>query len=330
MSNKRKSRLWNLLLKSLLVIAVGYLVYSQILKNQNLENIKTEFFNAMDSGDIWYICLVLLIMPFNWVLEAVKWRKLLSEFVDIGFNRSLKAVMTGITLAVVTPGRIGEYGGRITHLEAKYNWPGLVATFVSSLSQNLANLIFGFIGTLVFLKAYLQIQTYAWWGVMVTGLTVILIIVFVYLNVSVFRRFFKSILPRALLKRAKKPLKMLTVYKRDLLNYAFVLSVFRYVIYTSQYVLVLYAFGLDIPIIASISGVSMIFLFQSGIPLPPFLGILARGELALFVWSTFSENVLGILAATFALWFINLIIPTLIGLFFVLRVNIIRSFGYDK
>jgi len=53
-----------------------------------------------------------------------------------------------------------------------------------------------------------------------------------------------------------------------------------------------------------------------------------RGEVALFVWGNFCDNELSILASTFSLWVINMIIPALIGIFFIMNINVLKSLGY--
>jgi hypothetical protein len=72
-----------------------------------------------------------------------------------------------------------------------------------------------------------------------------------------------------------------------------------------------------------ISGIFLVFLIQSGIPLPPFLSMLARVEIAVIIWSVFERDVMIILSATFSLWIINLLIPSLIGAIFLVKKPIL-------
>ena len=65
-----------------------------------------------------------------------------------------------------------------------------------------------------------------------------------------------------------------------------------------------------------------IYLIQTGIPLPAFLSIFARGEIAVIVWSGLGIDKFIALAATFGLWFINLILPALIGTVILYRTDI--------
>ena len=59
-------------------------------------------------------------------------------------------------------------------------------------------------------------------------------------------------------------------------------------------------------------------------------GLVARGNLAVYLWQQFGANDLSALAATFSLWVINLILPALIGTFLLLRVNIAQSLNYNN
>jgi hypothetical protein len=112
-------------------------------------------------------------------------------------------------------------------------------------------------------------------------------------------------------------------FKNKILIKALILSAMRYLVFTGQYALLLYYFGITIPFLAMISGIFLVFLIQSGIPLPPFLSMLARVEIAVIIWSVFERDVMIILSATFSLWIINLLIPSLIGAIFLVKKPIL-------
>ena len=80
---------------------------------------------------------------------------------------------------------------------------------------------------------------------------------------------------------------------------------------------------------AGYAGIATIYLLQTIVPLPAIAGLLVRGSLAVFVWSSFGANEISSLAASFVLWIINLILPALIGTFSLFSVNITKSLGYD-
>jgi type III secretory pathway component EscU len=102
-------------------------------------------------------------------------------------------------------------------------------------------------------------------------------------------------------------------------------SLIRYITYLSQYVLIIYFFGVTDNFFASVLGVITIFFLQSNLPLPPALSVLARGEMAIFLWSVFTTNVLGVLAASFTLWLINLVFPAILGTIIISQAKIFEE-----
>ena len=68
----------------------------------------------------------------------------------------------------------------------------------------------------------------------------------------------------------------------------------------------------------------MLFLL-SFIPTIGISEISNRGSLAVLFLGILSDNMLGILVATVALWIINLIIPAFIGTVFIFTLKFIRN-----
>src|SRR5687768_6738299 len=75
---------------------------------------RSDYFRAfsIESWQIasWHILVVLILMPFNWYLETLKWYGFLSVHARVRFSTAYKAVISGIALSLFTPNRIGEYG----------------------------------------------------------------------------------------------------------------------------------------------------------------------------------------------------------------------------
>jgi hypothetical protein len=89
-------------------------------------------------------------------------------------------------------------------------------------------------------------------------------------------------------------------------------------------------FGIKVNLLEGFAGISSIFLIQTGVPLSAGLALLARGEIAVFVWSHFGANELSVLAATFGLFIINLILPALWGAIIIAKINTSKPSGYEK
>ncbi len=123
---------------------------------------------------------------------------------------------------------------------------------------------------------------------------------------------------------------MLRNYTSKELTKVLFFALARYATYTMQYYLMLKYFGIEVPLWTGLACIAAIFLLQTSIPLPPIMGLLVRGEVALFVWGNFCDSELNILASTFGLWVINMILPALIGIIFIVNINVLKSLGYEN
>jgi hypothetical protein len=69
----------------------------------------------------------------------------------------------------------------------------------------------------------------------------------------------------------------------------------------------------------------LVFFFITITPTIALAEIGVRGSVALLVFGLFSNNVVGILSSIFILWIINLIIPAIIGSFFIFSLKFFRK-----
>ena len=111
---------------------------------------------------------------------------------------------------------------------------------------------------------------------------------------------------------------------KDLLV-TFLYSVFRYLVFSIQFLILLHVFNVDILLYNAIVSVMLVFFFITLTPTITIAEIGVRGSMALLVFLKFSTNVIGILSSTFLLWIINLIIPAIIGSFFIFSLKFFRK-----
>lgn len=315
-------------LKLLLLVLVGYVLYDQIIMNQDIDTIIDQLNEGLKGGKWAYLLVCILLMPINWFIESVKWRTLILPWREISQVDALKAIYAGISLGLVTPARIGEYAGRLLLIEGGDRSRSIPATLVSSIAQNISNIVGGYIGSLIFCFCYFSINRFVFIAGSILGLLVIIMLGALYFNISKLNIEWLNRFKWG--KLLNKQAHVLSLYDKSILQRVLTLSHLRYLIYCSQYVLILYFLGIELSVIAAFSGVAVIYLLQSGIPLPPMLSVVARGELAVIIWSLFTVNVGGILVATFGLWVINLVFPALLGVLIVLNVNYIKSSQNDE
>jgi len=305
-------------------------IYAQVLGKENLKALWQEFQKQVREGEIIWLILTIVFLPINWLLETQKWRVLLSPVVKLPLWRSFKGIMAGVTVSIFTPNRVGEYGGRVLLVDPKHNWHAVVATLVGSLSQLAALLTCGLIGLLYFAWRFLQVEPMVLQVVLLFGVSLLGLLFFSFFNIDLVIPVVKRI---PLVQRFKKQLKFLKVLKKyssKLLSKALALSFLRYLTYSVQFFFLLRFFGINASFFEALAGISTVFLLQTSIPMPPIFGLVARGPVAVYVYGFFGGNEISILAATYSLFVINLVLPSLIGAVFILKTNVLKSLGYES
>lgn len=311
--------------KVILVLLLAYTLYQQIWGHDYWAS-----FLSLCTPERWLengvlLLLVFILMPINWLTEARKWWLLLQRLAPSPYRLAVSAVFAGISLSLFTPHRIGEYGGRVLSYPSNMHPKVLLASLVANYGQLLCLLTAGSFGIFYLGRSFLPENRILFYGVVLLGSVSLLLLWWGFLAVH-------HLMP--LLERFKWP-KWLTwlpktlvtagQFDQVLLLRSAAWAGLRFLIYSVQFVFLLIFFGLDIPWHILLSGVFVIYLLQSGLPLPPALGMLTRGELGILVWHDFEANPLAILAASLALFIINLAIPALLGVMVIVKTNITKS-----
>jgi hypothetical protein len=312
---------WGVIIKLAGLILIIYLLFSQLAAMDWKELIR-RFSADFSASRMYYLLIVLLLMPVNYWLEVKKWEWLTRSFIPLNTKSSWRSVLSGLALANSTPLRLGDYAGRVLHLSADDVPKALIANFVASLIQNIVNLSIGFILLYFYLNKFNNHQFDIQYLYAIGLLLIVLVLSLISLN----RNRIEAWANIPFLKKIKQPILkhigFLKAYNRSLISKITWLSVLRYLIYLFQYYFVLLFFGAALDTISAIQGIAVVYLIQSAIPLPAILGFVARAEIALIVWGVFSLNPLIILCASYGLWIINQLIPSLGGMIFLSQLKV--------
>ena len=277
----------------------------------------------------YIIFIVVVFMMFlNWFLEALKWRFLIAKIEKVSIKTSIRAIFSGITVSAFTPNRVGEYGGRVFCLENADRIQAVLITVIGSMAQLLTTIIFGSIG-LLYLPTYKSDFSlffdkvsfaYPVLAFILILLNVLLILLF--LNVSVLTNVLAKI---SFLKKFEKYNAVFSFYSFEELLKVFSYSIARYVIFTTQFFILLQLFDVQILYADAIILIMSMLFVVSVIPTIAITEIGVRGSVALALFGLVSANAVGILSATFVLWIINLLIPSLIGVIFIFTLKFFRK-----
>lgn len=317
--------------KIVFVLALLILLYFDLNSRKNLPEIWQEFLYHLSGANWFWLIAVLVLMPFNWMAESEKWLQFVRRHQVMPRRTALMAVLAGVSVSLFTPNRVGEFGGRILFVRPEGRWIAAIANLVGNFAQYMVLLATGVAGAIYVMCRFevidqrlgwllvaggtIGLAGMAWWYFHIEGviafvrkLPVLKPLQFIwnYLNLGILREFTRNELI-------------------DIIRWAAI----RYSIYAFQYFCLLHFFSIHVDVLGGFSGIAALFLLQTSIPMPPVTGLVARGNLAVLLWSQFGANEISSLAATFTLWVINLIIPALIGTFAIVYVRIENTSATD-
>lgn len=289
-----------LLIKILFVIVLIYIIYNQLTKTQS-----SQADQLVLSAPIGLV-LTLLLMPLNWTLEGLKWRAILLKFKTIiPFKTLLFSLFTGISTSLFTPNRAGNFIGRMIWFGSAIRVQVSVLSIYGNMAQWLSSIIFGLLG--LALVQFFQMPELQLWQLISLVVFIALVVLLYFIPFWAPQFLGKFIYPRKM-DHAARILKEHHNLKWELLIY----SLLRHAVFSTQFVLTLYAFG--IPINGQLFyAVWITYLIMTLIPSPLLGKLLIRESVALFVIGAMSINSSVILLSTVLIWFINLSIPAIIG-----------------
>lgn len=298
------------------------LIYFTLRKN-DFPALYQTFIKQLSFEALPYLISVLILMVINWWLEAIKWQLLMKPIKVLTLIDSAKAVLIGLTTSIFTPNRIGEYLGRVFVSTTDKRWQAAVALSLGSMLQMALIGTFGIVALVYFFRWSTAESVFG--NVSLGLLTMVVIAMFLgyFFSSSIVAfclRHFSSALARF-----SPHLQFVTSYSAAQLWILLFYSTTRLAVYVFQYALLLRFFGIQVPLDLAICAILITYLFQTGLPLPTMISLVARGEIALLIWNYFDVNELSTLATSYGLWVINVALPALVGMLFVLKLEPTRT-----
>jgi hypothetical protein len=317
------------LLSTALTLLLLALLYHELKHREQWSHLQVVFQQLQAAENYVWLLLALLLMPFNWLAETGKWRQLLQQYEPMSWWKAQQAVWVGLAVSLFMPNRTGEFAGRILFVRPENRRFAITANLIGNYAQMTVTGCMGLWG-LCLLFSTLWYPDFAGPVLLVVAAAAGCgVLLFLYLRLRYLPRYL-SRTPHLLVKRFAKEILFFDACHalewRRLLGWA----ILRYALFASQYYFLLIFFGVKPGIFLAFAGISALFLFQTGIPLPPLAGLLARGNAAVFLWGQMGAPEVCSLAATFALWIINLILPALVGTFSLFFVNIVKTFTHEN
>lgn len=305
-------------IKIAVVAFAFWFIYRKLTSHNDLKEF-VKLLASIPSQQIWLVLgTVFLLMLFNWGLEAVKWKELIARVEQISLWRAVESVFCGLTWAVFTPNRLGEYGGRVFFLSPKRRIIGVVAMTVGNIGQLVLTNVFGAITVCIFVYRFIPLEPILQAATCGIALVFALFFIVFYFNIKWLNGLLLSI---KFTRKYQKFYAVLARYKKKELLKILLFCLARYAIFTTQYIIMFLWLIPDLKMMDILLLVPILFFVQSTLPSLDLLDIGIRSVTALFFFKYITDQNTAVVACIASIWLINIIIPAILGSYFVFKLN---------
>jgi len=309
-------------------IILAFSIYRQVQRQPDWEVSMVQLQHVFTGNLKWLLLLALALMLVNWGLEARKWQLALRNLQHLGFLKAFKATFTGSTMASFTPNRTGEYVGRILYIQEGKRLQAISLTLICSMAQLQITLYAGLIGLWFFKRSFGSVvddpySDVLWMNMLFYGvLAAAVLLTIFYFRLS---WLIKLIHRWGVAPNFVRYITVLEECNATILLRILSLSGMRYLVFALQYYLLFTVFGVEVNWWQTLQSVSVLFLVLAILPSFTFLTDLGiRWKAGIEIVQLYSSNTVGIFAAAFTIWLVNLIIPALIGSLLILGIRVFK------
>ena len=253
---------------------------------------------------------IVLVVPNIW-LAYLKWNTTINVVANgTPGRRKTHSFFAGIVTGMLTPNMIGNFIGRLYYFDRGHRAQIILFTLLSNYAQFLASLTFGWFAVLVVGDFYVigsSKSLLVWLGM---GVVIAYLIYFFIDN------FLHKIRNKGYLKRFNESLKNNGSFRFKILG----LSFGRFLIFTLQFSLVLSAFGEPLSLF-SIMAIWQVYLLTMLAPSLILGKIGVRESISIFILTGIGMNEFAVLFASLIIWFVNSLLPVLVGLIICKKPN---------
>ena len=257
------------------------------------------------------LVVAVALLPVNIVLESIKWQTALRNTVSLPFAKALSSVLFGYTGAFITPNSVGEYPTRALLLPEGSRTQAVAMGFVGSIVQTMVVAACGAVSLFFFVQNTDSLAID--YSKILVAMVLLLLLAVVFVSkihsVGVFMQksrfgFVRKIGNGLYYTTVSQLVKLITV------------SLLKYFAFSTQFLLILVAFGLDVAVIEAIVAVNVFYLFLTFTPLINIFEVAVRSSWAILIFGRYSVSSISIIAASTLFWVMNFCLPTFVGLFF--------------
>ncbi|CAM3829985.1 flippase-like domain-containing protein [Sphingobacterium prati] len=314
----RQKKYISLLLKILVFVFATWYIIAKVSDKSNIGKFKTLIVGLEQHSVVLTLILIVVLMLVNWLLEVVKWRYLASKLEQISFWKAFQSVFCGLTWAIFTPNRIGEYGGRVLFLQPQNRAKGAVAMGVGLFAQLVLTSVTGSLSIAWFICKFLSTPLSVQFAVWLLAIIYAIGFVILYFNV----RWVDILVGKIkFLTKIKPFFEVLEHYSARELSIVLINSLARFIIFTSQYIILMKLTLPELPLLSMILMIFILFFVQAALPTLDIFDFSVRSFVASNLYSYITTQEIAVMAIVSCIWFVNLILPAVFGSIFVFKIN---------
>ncbi|MBN2788777.1 MAG: flippase-like domain-containing protein [Candidatus Delongbacteria bacterium] len=320
--NKRNILILKLIISVTIIIVIFYDI--------DPDKLKFIFNNANKN----FIFLALLLLPVNIFLQFIKWKYLIGKVSESKTSSKLilTSVFLGISFGFITPGKVGELG-KLFIIRNVDKLKLLSMSILEKIYDVLPVVVFGVISIPFLPHLFFTDSSLMQFNLLIVTMVFAVILIFILLHPGLIKlivayiknNFFKTS------SRFEKFNEGIQNFSKTNARTLSIFSLVLFLIYTTQFVLLIFAFG-DIDIHLAYIGVWSAMLIKTFLPIS--LGdIGVREGTAAYIFGLLNFSKEAAVSAGFMLFVINILIPAAVGVFLIPFARFVKGYlknGKDK
>ena len=310
----QRKKILSILLKLLVGIGSFLVIYIRLKADFTPERIAMLQASAFSARGILLFATCIALVFLNWGLESYKWRLVTSPIEKVSFKTAIKSVYSGVCLGNLAPGRATEFIAKIIYFTPGNRPKITVLHFINGMFQFSITIITGLIALTFKLKSFGGHNSWIAYATSGGGIIVLAFFILCIYKIDFILAFISKKISK---KTQVAPFKY--QFTGSMLAQLFGFSALRYLTFFTQLSLLIYLFypfdfGATV-----FTGVALYFLITSIIPMISVLEVAIRTAVAMVVFKGSGIDTTVLAMAAVLLWLLNIVIPSAIGYYFLVK-----------
>lgn len=299
----------------MVLLYLMYYLYQHFFVNKDFwTSIQLQLATGLEARKLPCLIFAVVLLPVNWLLEVYKWHLLQYSTLQLSFYQSWKNVMKGVSFGLIMPQQLGDALGKMEHSTSNDRWDIGILSLFGGFVQSFMALMGGVVGVAFLFENELGIAV-----VSIMTMVMVVVMACIFYSVEILQFLQSKFLFKFLTSLNFKLTKIILLK-------VVVLSLLRYLVFVSQFVLVLQLFANSFDKMKVVSAVMLTYFGKTFIPALNVFGDLGIRECAaLWSFSYTSIAASTVFLCSMLVWMLNIVLPMLIGAYYLLETYFSKS-----